>query len=341
MLYFLGLANEMLNKPQTALGLYEQYEAVPRTSRYRRLMRGRYELLNRTLVQLEMQARLTLPDTVQAVAPSPELVAVYPLTYTGSDDTYAPLSRGLAEMISADLVNVPGLRVVERARVQYLLDEMDFGQSAAVDPATAPRTGRLLGAGRLVGGSFALTDRDRARLNVALADLAAGTVETLPDQNGPLSDLLTLQKTLVFALVDELGIELTPLQRERIQPLPTANLEAFLAYSRGLEREDAGDIEGAASFYRQAAQLDPAFDAAATQLETAEALETAVAPEDAITDALSGDRVADGTIDPLADRLTQLDTYIDAQHIPGPDSRQPAAEATTQLPLPLPPPSGN
>ncbi len=342
-LYYLGLANELLNKPQTALSLYEQYDEVPRSSPYRRLMRGRYELLSRHLARLEMQARLAAPDTLAAVTPSPDIIAVYPLQYVGSDERYAALSRGLAEMISADLLQVPGLRVVERARVQYLLDEMALGASAYMDPSTTPRTGRLLGAGRLVGGTFALDGTREARLNVALSRLETGTVESLPSQSGPLNTLLDLQKQVVFALLDQLGIVLTPAQRERIQRVPTANLEAFLAYSRGLEREDAGDIEGAQSFYRQAVDLDPAFQAAVNQLEEVEALATAGTPEAALTDLISTGQP--GPIDPMTDRLDRLGTYLDAQFFPGPDSRQPATEATTRLPLPprppTRPPSGN
>lgn len=342
-LYYLGLANELLNKPQTALGLYEQYEEVPRTSSYRRLMRGRYELLSRHLAKLEMQARLVAPDTVAAVTPSPDIIAVYPLSYVGTDDRYTALSRGLAEMISADLIQVPGLRVVERARVQYLLDEMALGQTEYMDPSTTPRTGRLLGAGRLVGGTFALSGSREARLNVALSNLEAGSVEQLPSQAGPLNTLLGLQKEVVFALLDNMGIELTPLQQQQIRPTPTANMEAFLAYSQGLEREDAGDIEGALNYYQQAVDLDPSFQVAESQLEEVEALATADAPEVAVTDIVTTEQL--GPIDPMTDRLDQLGTYLDAQFFPGPDSRQPATEATTQLPLPPRPPpqspSGN
>lgn len=64
---------------------------------------------------------------------------------------------GLADQITSDLIErakkgTP-FRVVERQRVQDLLAEQDFAESGRIDPATAARIGRLLGAQVLLMGS--------------------------------------------------------------------------------------------------------------------------------------------------------------------------------------------
>src|SRR5262249_48647567 len=59
-----------------------------------------------------------------------------------------------------------------------------------------------------------------------------------------------------------LGIALSPAEQRAIAERPTADLQAFLAFSRGLEAEDQGRFEDAALFYQQAATRDPAFAAA-------------------------------------------------------------------------------
>ena len=46
---------------------------------------------------------------------------------------------------------------------------------------------------------------------------------------------------------------------------PTADLQAFLAFSRGLVREDAGEYRAAADAFGTASQLDPAFQAAVSR----------------------------------------------------------------------------
>ena len=56
---------------------------------------------------------------------------------------------------------------------------------------------------------------------------------------------------------------------------PTRNLQAFLAYSQGLEAEARGDYEAAAQAFQRAQELDPGFSEAANQQEEAEGLSAA------------------------------------------------------------------
>ena len=59
-----------------------------------------------------------------AVAGSPTTVAVLPLRFSGSDSALRPLERGFAELLATDLSRSSKLTVVERARVQALLDRV-------------------------------------------------------------------------------------------------------------------------------------------------------------------------------------------------------------------------
>jgi hypothetical protein len=49
----------------------------------------------------------------------------------------------------------------------------------------------------------------------------------------------------------------------------TQSLAAFLAYSRGLAAEDAGDFSRAAAYFSEAVQTDPGFQAAKDQYQAA------------------------------------------------------------------------
>ena len=69
-------------------------------------------------------------------------VAVFPFLYRGSDPALEPLGRALSELLVTDLGQVKRLRVLERARVQVLLDEMDLAERGLVDSTTAARSGR-------------------------------------------------------------------------------------------------------------------------------------------------------------------------------------------------------
>ncbi|NBC18803.1 MAG: hypothetical protein GVY18_15985 [Bacteroidetes bacterium] len=348
-LYYLALSNEKLNKTQTALRLYGQYEEVPSDSPYRSLMEGRYGWLTREVAREEMQELLASEDTLSANRLVPHAVAVFPLTFQGDEQRYAPIGRGLAEMLSVDLSNVKGLIVVERVRLQALLNELEFARSEYVDPQTAPRVGMLLAAGRIVGGAYAVQD-ETLRIDASLWDTERASMPEFEEQRGTLRNYFRLQKQLAFALLDQMGIELTQEEREEIEYIPTENLQAFLAYSRGLEQEDVGNFEAAAQFYREASQLDPEFQEATDKAEASDSIaEVAGTFGTALGAALEIEPPIQpvSTIDPLLIRTRNLNENIGSFIVPGLDDREPGAEATASdaplggLPDPPPPPRDN
>jgi len=201
--------------------------------------------------------------------PQPATVAVLPLVVAG-DSTVQPLSRGLAELITTDLAYIRTLRLLERLQIGMLLDELKLGQSERVDPATAARVGRLLRAERLVQGTATIPSRGPVQLSATVVT-GSGVVRPVGQVSGPFPKLLDLEKQVVFELAAQLGLELTPAERERILRQGPKSLAAFLAYSRGLEAMDRGDYGAAARHFRSAAQADPSFQAAREGQQTATA----------------------------------------------------------------------
>jgi TolB-like protein len=278
-LFYLGLASEKVGRREAALDLFQKFDEVPEDSKYHQLMEGRYQWLarkqaERRVQQLVAQEKKRPADVQDQVDPS--TVAVVPLAYQGGEDQYQPLGRGLAEMFTTDLANVGRLKVVERVRLQAILNELELARSEYVDQTTAPRVGQLLGAGRVVGGSYFVTDSEELRLQVTLADVATGErIPQLDRQQAGLDELFDLQTELTFSIVDQLGVELTPQERAAIEEVPTQNLQAFLAYSRGLMEEDRGNYGAAAQYYQEAQQIDPDFEQAAQRQQNAKNVEQA------------------------------------------------------------------
>jgi len=98
-----------------------------------------------------------------------------------------------------------------------------------------------------------------------------GVVRSAGAVTGPFKSLLGLEKELVFDLSGQLGIQLTPSERERILKQGPRNLAAFLAYSEGLDAMDRGDYAAAAQRFGAAAHADPSFSAAKDGQEAAQA----------------------------------------------------------------------
>ena len=148
-----------------------------------------------------------------------------------------------------------------------ILDEIEFAQGDRVDPGTSARVGRLIQAGRMVQGLAVIPPGETVRLEASVV-LSTGEVTAPASATGDLEDLLTLEKEVVVGIAANLGYQLSQAERTLILENGTQNLVAFLAYANGLVAEDAGDYSAAATFYAQAVQADPGFDAARSGYET-------------------------------------------------------------------------
>jgi len=271
---FLGMTAESQGDFQAAGGAYEQYLQVSRNAELSNTARQRMALLGRR--ELEFQARQALAQEAELsqAPPDPNTIAVMPFAYTGTNAEIAPLSRGFAQLIVTDLAKSPRMRVLERERMQAMVDEMRLGTAQQAEPASAARSGRLLRASRVVQGTIA--DRDEElRVVTAVVDVSSAGVAGTSDEGARLSQLFDLEKTIVFDIFNDLGIQLTDAERAEISQRPTANLQAFLAWSRGLEAEDRGDFVEAREQFNQAQRLDPSFSAASQSSQQASDLSSA------------------------------------------------------------------
>lgn len=87
-------------------------------------------------------------------------------------------------------------------------------------------------------------------------------------ERGELAELLRAQKAITFGILRASGIPLDQLPadvRARIERFQTTNLEAFRAFSSGLDLRDQGRFAEAKEAFRRAAELDPGFALAQEQ----------------------------------------------------------------------------
>src|SRR5690242_7407575 len=246
---YLGLTAEAQNDIATARTAYGPYIEYGRTSRVRHALEARLASLQRKQLEETAKAEVRDEQRLAQIAGTPNVVAVLPLVFSGADTSLKPLERGLAELLTTDLARSSRLTVVERLRLQAVLDEIKLQTSGATDSASNVRAGKILQAGRLVQGAILQQGPD---LRVAGATI----------DNRALDELLTLEKNIVLGLFQQMGVTLTTAERNAIEQRPTRSLAAFVAYSRGLLLEDEGQFEAADGFYQQAVRLDPSFAAA-------------------------------------------------------------------------------
>jgi tetratricopeptide (TPR) repeat protein len=272
---YLGLTYEDLSQPARARALYEEYLRIGRSAALKRQLQRRLPLLQHRELVLAAQRDIANEATLSQRAADPRTVAVFPFIYRGSDPALEPLGRAMSELIVSGLGPVQRLRVLERARVQVLLDEMDLAARGLVDSTTAARSGRLLGAATVVQGQLGGTNEE-IQLRAAVVPVAEPSNATAVSESDPLRTLFDMQKRLSLGVVHSLGIELTPAERDRVLHRPTTSLEALLAYGRCLEAGDAGDYATASAQCGEAARLDPGFTGARTAAATMSSLSGSV-----------------------------------------------------------------
>lgn len=184
-------------------------------------------------------------------------LAILPLTNRTGVDSLDWLGPGLADMLTTNLAQLDGLRVVSAQRLLDLMRQAGRHETEAIPDDLALQIASQSGARTLVRGSF-MAVGDEIRLDVQLIDLEDGTISAAEQSRG--SD--------VFALVDDvsarlsgqmLGASFRPTELTPVTQLATGNLEAYREYQEGLLAERRFLLDEAREGYRRAVELDSTF----------------------------------------------------------------------------------
>jgi tetratricopeptide (TPR) repeat protein len=212
---------------------------------------------------LENEANInvdTIPDNAIAVAD---------FDGSGLSAQLAPIAKGLAEFTAIDLAKVHSLRVVERQKLDVLMQERQLGMSGYIDPATAPRMGRLMGARKLVTGSVLGIGDEGLKLDGAIVNTDDSSTLRPEGAEGKLDKFFSVQKDFVFKILNQLGITPSVEERDAISKVPTESYLAFMAYCRGLDYKSRGAYDTASQAFSQALEYDKNFQQAQQQREAA------------------------------------------------------------------------
>ena len=267
---YAGLIYEEKRLYDEAISAYQNYIKIGRVNSIRKQIDSRLKLL--TVQKIAQSTRRTLANekNIDVDAIPANTVAVAYFKSLSGEAALVPLQKGLTDMLIVDLSKVKNLRLVEQVRLQQLLEEMNLSANRLDEPKTTVRIGRLLGATSIITGAFAGLAGDRLRLDAVFLDVKTGKIAGSHYVAGELSKFFALEKQLVFAILEEMGVELTEGEQSSIQNIPTESLVAFLAYSRGLDYSDRGYYDEAAKYFQQAVIEDPHFEAARRKLADAQ-----------------------------------------------------------------------
>ena len=190
-------------------------------------------------------------------------IAVLPFNNGGSygqaKEDFDALERGIAGMMISELAQNPAARVVERQEIQRLLDEQNLGAQSRVDPQTASKIGKLVGARYMVMGTFVDFYGD-FRVDVRLINTETGEVVKTESERMQRDHLFDIIRNVAARLMKDAN--LPALQRgasneQRMgRQIPT---EALTYYSRALLYQDRGQKEKAVEMFNRALAIFPEY----------------------------------------------------------------------------------
>jgi TolB-like protein len=189
-------------------------------------------------------------------------IAVLPFSNGGSygqgKEDFEALERGIAGMMISELAQNPAARVVERQEIQRLLDEQNLGAQGRVDPQTAAKVGKLVGARYTVMGTFIDFYGD-FRVDVRLVNSETGEIIKTESERMQRDHMFEIIRNVAARLMKDAN--LPPLQRpagdQRMErQVPT---EALTYYSRALLYQDRGQKEKAAEMFNRALAIFPDY----------------------------------------------------------------------------------
>ena len=146
-------------------------------------------------------------------------VAVMPNFDNGSvinHADYDALGKGIADVLITELAANSAIRVIERDRIQQLIDEQNLSASGRVDKSTVVQIGKLLGVHHMIFGGFIIDPRGQMRLDARAVNVETSEIEHVESVTDKADNLLSV----ISALADKLnkGMKLPPMPGGSVRP---------------------------------------------------------------------------------------------------------------------------
>lgn len=182
-----------------------------------------------------------------------------------------PIGKGLADFFEHDFAKISEVKVIERDKINFVLNELELQKSGAVDQSTAVEVGKILGAKFMIFGSITQLDDDQTRMVVRLVSVETSEIIASVDREGK-PNYSDMEKELVDDLANKMNVKISDEEKSEIQKGGTESATATTFYAKGLEYMDRYDYEKAYDYFKKAYEKDPEFAEAKRKMEIYEPL---------------------------------------------------------------------
>lgn len=185
-----------------------------------------------------------------------------------------PLSKGIADMLISSLAANTGIRVVERDRIQAVLDEQKLATDGKLDPETSVKVGKIVGAHHMITGVFASELKgDSLRVSVRVFNTETSEIEKGGiEERGRMDAIFPLIERLATKINREVNLPMIPAPAKQEHDMASKKQEkvpfqAVMLYSRALDEKDHGNKDKAITLFNQAIAAFPNYEAPKAELK--------------------------------------------------------------------------
>ncbi|HKB85506.1 MAG TPA: tetratricopeptide repeat protein, partial [Ignavibacteriaceae bacterium] len=170
---------------------------------------------------------------------------------------YDPMEQGFADLMINRLNNSTNLKVIERERIKWILDEIKLQNENDMEGAV--RLGKQLGVQTVMLGSFIIMG-DQIWLGARLVKVESSEILLTDEVKGDLDEFFDLVDQLGKKIADNINVTLKSDTAAAVSDAPS--LDAIMAYSVGLSYLEKEDYKNAYEKFEEALKLDPNYEKA-------------------------------------------------------------------------------
>ena len=211
--------------------------------------------------------------------------------YTGKfkDYDFGALAKALPHLITCDLAEAGGLKVVDRQRTSELMKELAISASGVADKKQGVKIGKFLGAHAYIFGQYMVLSKDKVRIDARVVQTATGEVlqarQITAEFSGDPEKFFALEKQLITELLTTLKASGV---RTADDPVGQASayfekrsknvgnrkgyVEGLFLTAEALRAEEARDYKSAVDGWRKVLAADPGNELAALRVKVLEPL---------------------------------------------------------------------
>ncbi len=178
-------------------------------------------------------------------------------------EQYDPMEQGFADLMINRLNNSTDLKVVERERIQWILNEIKLQNENDMEGAV--RLGKQMGVQTVLLGSFIIVG-DQIWLGARLVKVETSEILLTDEIKGDLDKFFDLVDQLGQKIADKINVTLKKQTSAETSSAPS--LDAIMAYSVGLSYLEKDDYKNAYQKFEEALKISPNYEKARLKAES-------------------------------------------------------------------------